>query len=289
MESLILKYNKKQYLSKLYLYFQDGVYDLKSISRKINYYEYLPGIYVKHSWNIFSDIQILKIKIINKRDLIVIEQDREKIFEQYPSESSKKIYNFKKKDRRLYTETYIRNKQINIDNIAYPEVMGGFRCPLEPLLEEYLGNDFEYKFLNTTQKCEVSKVLKEYCLNEKYECSKILKKFEQNLYKYRGDDDDIILYEIEGAYLVANGNHRICCAKKFNNIKVPVDIIKLEKKNDDTYYKGFRYLDYDAEVVLKSFYKKISDFGMNRKDANKILEIKDNIDLIRFIIQNKKQ
>lgn len=287
MEDLILKYNKKQVLSKLYLYFQDKAYDLKNIPKKISYYEYLPGVYIKHNLSIFSDIQVMKIKIINKRDLIVIEQEKEKVFEQYPSNSSKDIYDFKRINRDACNESYIKNKLVNINDIAYPEVMGGFRCPLEFVLKKYLGNNFEYKFLNTTQKCEVSKRLKRHCLNQKYECSEILKKFQQNTYKYKGNEDDIVLYEIDGKYLVANGNHRICCAKTFENIKVPVDIIKLDRKNADVYHKGFKFVNNsNAKVVLESFYRGIIEFGLDKEDASEVLGIKNNFELIRFI-ENK--
>lgn len=275
-----IKFDKFKYPT---IKFQGYTYSLDSLYlSKFKYEEFLPGIFVKV---IFNNIYI---KVLNNLDNIQIFDKGCLIFA-----------NFKSKNYEYYNEykNFVENykyalsdegiKKIDIENIVYPDTMGGdgVRCSCQNIfrskLKLYRYNS-SYEFCDILTMCETSQLnpkILSICKNGETCSDKIM--------NFRDDDSNLLtLIELNGKFFLnSDGAHRICAVKKSNKTVIRAKIKKINKIDNDNSqinsYDSRIYRRFKAEQVLKDFYNIMESFGINKHESIKIL--KEPIKLHDFI------
>lgn len=229
-------------------------------------------------------------KILNKRDYIkILINDNEKFIQYLSNEDElKKLYY---KNCKSEYDEIVEYKEVETSKIMYPFSPGGNgeRCRIKGIFQGLdLLNGFydnEYIFFNEHEMFLASSnhdsLMKECKKFEK--CMDVYGRFENNTYiqpKTENRGDNIRLIEHNGIYKISNGNHRVCCAKRFKIPTVYAEVHKyIEKNEKETNRSSPNFLHnnhlhkkrYSNEEILDSFYNTLHKLGMNSNESKEIL------------------
>lgn len=275
-----IKFDKFKYPT---IEFQGYTYSLdSSYLSKFKYEEFLPGIFIKV---IFNNIYI---KVLNNLDNIQIFDKGCLIFANFKSKNYEYYNEYKNFTMNCkYTLSDEGIKKIDIENIIYPDTMGGDgnRCSCQNIfrskLKLYNYNSY-YEFCDILTMCETSQLnpkILSICKNGET-CS-------QKIMDFKDDDSNLLtLIELNGKFFLnSDGAHRICAVKKSNKKVIRAKIKKINKIDNGiskiNYYSTNMHTIYDAKEVVKDFYNIMGSFGIDRQESIKIL--KEPVKLHNFI------
>ncbi|WP_415331563.1 hypothetical protein [Clostridium perfringens] len=174
---------------------------------------------------------------------------------------------------------------VKIKNIIIEDAMGGDSINCELYILDEIFSNLDFYFFDTQMKIEHStrnKNLLNICKNSKC-CSKTINNFDLDKcienYYHR-----VQAYKVNDIYIIKNGKHRVCCAKKTN-----LDYIYAEV----TYLKIFSELvpnhscmirvssNKEAKKLVKNYYDFFKKLNINNKELKKLLE--DGISRLEFL------
>lgn len=269
--------------NNVFIIFQGYTYKLhNNFIPKFKYKEFLPGIYVKI--NFFK----IYIEIKNNLDNIHIYINNNLIFSNYKSESDR-LYDEYSKFISDYDSTIIYKGifEINVDDIVFPNIMGGTdtRCSLQDLfrskfdLYKHLNTNVPYyefsDILTLTQSSTLSTILQSKC--------KISESCSERIINFKDDDKHILkLIKFKDKFFLdGDGSHRICCVKKSNRKFIRAKIYEHEYsiKHKCFIPKLNNLLDDPVNIlnptfnedVIKDFDLKMNSFNIDKNKAREIL------------------
>ncbi|WP_027085518.1 hypothetical protein [Cohnella panacarvi] len=238
---------------------------------------------------------MITINIVNKRDSIEIVDEAKTLYTQRTP-----VFN-PSQGEHDYTNDSIEFKWVDTSHILYPFRSGGDgnRCRIKGIFQTLnLLNghrDNEYVFFSEHEMFVASAEsigLMEEC--KKFErCMDIYNRFNNNEYVQPDIEhwyDEIVLEEYNGQYRIANANHRVCIAKRFEVPSVYAKVYKYSEKKiaepkRRSVVSGYgRHTRGNNKEILFSFYHTIGQLGINKETSQYIL--KEGLrgkDLVDFI------
>ncbi|MDM0612623.1 hypothetical protein QTH09_16545 [Clostridium perfringens] len=269
----VFKFNDKR---SVCIYFNKRFYYLYQFSSFL-FTELMPGVYFRS----IGSKAIVKIK--NKFDDIVIFKFPKVVYKQFHDEASEILFNIEHTNFQELKKTEI--KKIPLKNIIIEDDMGGDSRDCELYILDEIFSNLDFYFFDTQMKIEHStrnKNLLNICKNSKC-CSKTISNFDLDKcienYYHR-----VQAYKVNDIYIIKNGKHRVCCAKKTN-----LDYIYAEV----TYLKIFSELvpnhscmirvssNKEAKKLVKNYYDFFKKLNINNKELKKLLE--DGISRLGFL------
>ncbi|QGG46322.1 hypothetical protein [Heliorestis convoluta] len=207
-------------------------------------------------------------------------------------------------DRKYRTE----NKFLDPKYLPYPDTLGKGpgRCVIWSIFSVLglLDHGHEvYSIFSHRKMFEVTSYsdrLLNACLNSQH-CGEIIKKMQKGKYKAKFEtkdenfDDDIQVSYENGRYMLSEGKHRVCMAKRFNINSIPVEVT-ITTVDEESYVKSnllipqrFYKKFINCENILTECYDRYKKLGLDREDVRTLNETASNSNYVDYLekITNK--
>lgn len=175
--------------------------------------------------------------------------------------------------------------------LPYPVSMGGGAslCVIWKafnklgLFDTFRYNYNMYSLNEILQNVTQNKRMLDFCKRQE-NCMILLHKFQNNTYNTSKNTQPIRVSYCNGNYEVADGNHRICVARRFQVNHVPIQLTVFHASDD---YEPRRYNNYtkpSCKAIMKEYHDSLKPLALTNDQGQYLLETPiQEIDIVRYL------
>lgn len=180
---------------------------------------------------------------------------------------------------------------IDPQNLPYPLSMGGGAslCVIWKafnklgLFDTFHYNYNIYSLAEIIQNVTQHKAMLDFCKRQK-NCMALLHEFQNNTYNTSKNTQPIRISYCNGSYEVADGNHRICVARRFQVNRVPVQLTVIHASDDLKSRRFYHYTQPSCKAIMKEYHDSLKPLALTNEQGHYLLETPiQEIDIIRHL------